>query len=827
MEPCKSWYDGIRGKLSGNGTWLRGQELNTLPETEFYNRGFRVLFARLSTYRDTAGSFTHRLLYQIAKDMEGIFPDMAFLPPLPDLKYFHAGKIPWLLPVKTKLHPCTYDLIGLSNSVVQELVNIPGMLAKSGIPLSKRERMQVNDIPLIILGGANAINTSALFCDDPLVDGIFTGDDTESIREILTVCRDGKQNKLEKAEILKQLDTVPGFFQPDRIRQLPGKINRRLARHAEQLKDAPVPYSENAATGFLRISEGCPYFCSFCSESWNRKPYTEESADDLYRYAVGQKANSGISNIDLFSFNFNIHSGLYDILWKMSGIFASTGLKSQRFDHIARNPGIIKLLQVSGKSGLTCGLEGISGRLRKYLHKNLENEVLYKSLELLLVSHIRELKIFLIATGKESGDDYAEFSELIEKIKHITRGLKHVPRIIFSITPLVRFPHTPLEFEDAPGRDVLTTVMNTVLKIAVVNGFEMRSAADFNEYYISQVLVRADDEKISGALTKAVINSGFTYYSSVTDNFVNEFHSALTEAGIDPAHLLRGHSPETRETKPWNIFESGISPDFFKKIYRECSVYQESEPCFGTGRCAACNACPDSVFVKKITHATQPVTYLPEDLHKKITARKNNIVQVHFLFSRQNAASGIPGEMAGMALARALMLSSPDLVAPYSGFYSSFWDTENKGSWVTGDNIITLLWEKQALPVIEQMLQDEIFIRDVNSRLDDGWGKLIKACNNTPLKVSLVISGYSKCNLQDFMQSCYLKYTLKKNRDNGCIYELSKDSLKKDIIRSFYISEDQVNLTVGKKFKPAVFFSRCFHAAELPSLSVISSMEFA
>ncbi len=822
MQSHKTWFNNISGKLSGYGIWLRGQEINTLHESEYNNRDFSILFSRLSSYKDTSDSFTHRLLYQIAKDIPGVFPDMAFLPPYADTKFFDADKIPWMLPVKTKLHPKSFDLIGFSNSIVQELVNIPIMLAKSDIPLKKSERLSNAELPLIILGGANAINCSALFCDDPLVDGIFIGEETASIRTLLEICRDGKREKLNKREILDKLENIEGFFQPDKTKILHKKIKRQHSLHPEQLKDAPILYSDNADTGFLRISEGCPYFCSFCSESWNRKPYIEETAEILYQSAIEQKIYSGICNIDLFSFNFNIHSELYKILWMTSDLFANTGLKSQRFDHIAKHPEIIRLLQVASKSNITCGLEGISERMRKYLHKNLDNKILYQSLELLLKSHIRELKIFLIATGLETEEDYKDFNQLLQKIKQITQGQKHVPRIIFSVTPLVRFPHTPLEFEDAPDKDMLSKIIQTIELQSKINGFEMRSAANFNDYYLSQLLVRASDERISDILIQAIFKTKFVYYSTIPDSFIKELNLLLSQSGIDSKALLKGHLPNERKNKPWHIFDTGISPDFFEKVYNECVAFIESDSCFGTHKCSSCNACHDSDSIKKITHSTQPIFYLPEDIHIKLTTRKNNIFPVHFLISQGIAASGILGEKMGIALARALMLSNKSLAPFYFGYKNSFWDTENKGTWITGDNIITLMWEKPALEIFNNIKTDQNFVEKINTNLSDEWGKIQSIIEEIPKDISLYISGYNKNNLSEYLQFNHLKYTQKKNQDGGFVYELSKDSLKKDIVSSLHTTRDETVLKIGKKFNLEVFLKKCFDTKDYPKLSVVS-----
>ena len=234
-----SWYEKAFPSLSGYGLWLRGGELNTLPAAEFERRDFRVLITRLSTWRDTADSFTHKLLYQIVRRIDNAYPDLAYLPPPKDAALFNAEKVPWLLGATSKHGARDFSVLALSLSIIQELVNIPVMLEKSGIPLSKKERLRDPACPLVILGGASALYTSALFCDDPMVDGIFLGEDAPTIARLFQLCKDGSFRKFSKAAILAELRSVPGFFEPDRERST--EIHQAPEIPAEQfLESGPV-----------------------------------------------------------------------------------------------------------------------------------------------------------------------------------------------------------------------------------------------------------------------------------------------------------------------------------------------------------------------------------------------------------------------------------------------------------------------------------------------------------------------------------------------------------------------------------------------------------
>ena len=134
-QEIKQWYEKKYHLLSLAGLWLKGEEPNTMDPALFHQAGLRFLICRLSTYRDVSISISHSLVAQIAQEVEGVFTDFAFLPPPKDLELMTASKIPLWTGTTTKEPPCAFDVLGISNSFVLELLNLPKLLHFSGIPL--------------------------------------------------------------------------------------------------------------------------------------------------------------------------------------------------------------------------------------------------------------------------------------------------------------------------------------------------------------------------------------------------------------------------------------------------------------------------------------------------------------------------------------------------------------------------------------------------------------------------------------------------------------------------------------------------------------------
>lgn len=669
MKDYKLWYQKRKRELTQGGLWLRGEEINV----SFDYDKFPILISRLSTYRDTALSITHGTLYQIARDLAGCAADFSYLPPPKDGRIMSSDKIPWLFGTTTKAPWSEFGLIAVSNSIVQELINLPVILEKSGIERSYNKRIDNESIPIIILGGANAANCSILMHNDSPVDVIFAGGDYFLIQRIFETVRDMKTAGKSKREICLALSNIDGAVLPDKSSTTKAYNSSDLNRQI-LTKGSPVFYGEETAgSGVVRISEGCQFLCSFCAESWQRKPYREADADIIVQKALELKQNCGFDSIDLYSFNFNMHSQIDKIVMELSKVFRSVGLKSQRFDMIAREPGMIEFMSEAGKSSITCGLEGISGRMRNYLCKSLSDEDLMNSLRAILNSNLRSLKIFIIATGIETDDDIREFTELCEFIG----SFKTKKRIYFSITPLVRFPHTPLESEPAPEVDIIRSVVDKIAKVCRMTGFEFREAAEANEYFVSQILVRGD-ERVWSCMKRASKSGNFIYYDNVSQQFADDFRKELKTAGVNIKKILAGDNEETSYLSKAGRFDFGIKSGFLEKIRLKCllSIIEPGSSGKDVGeKSIELGVCGDKE--RAIYTSPRPRVYDTKTLAliRRGAQREEKAVELRLFL-----AEGYKDikRYAGTKVARAFMLAFPEIAKPYRAIrFVSAYGTEN------------------------------------------------------------------------------------------------------------------------------------------------------
>jgi hypothetical protein len=214
------WFALNRHRMTGRGVWFQGGEPGSQPARAFQDACMRVLFVRLSPYRDVAASLTHGLLMQLAGSVQGVFADVAYWPPKSDRELMLDAGVPPLTGVTTKRPALDFDLVGFSISLVYEMINVAPMLMHSGVPLGSagRERVRASGgrCPALIAGGANVSALSALMgppegvfppdCvlagDDSLLDGAFIGEAEQGLPALLRLWMDMAGERQRASTIL-------------------------------------------------------------------------------------------------------------------------------------------------------------------------------------------------------------------------------------------------------------------------------------------------------------------------------------------------------------------------------------------------------------------------------------------------------------------------------------------------------------------------------------------------------------------------------------------------------------------------------------------------
>jgi radical SAM superfamily enzyme YgiQ (UPF0313 family) len=490
-----------------------------LPNPSFGNPAWeaaacRVMILRLSPFADVQRSTPHLFLFREARAaLPSAFIDMAFLPRASDAASLAEAGLPFIMGTQSHRPLVDFDIVLVSNSWLLEQVNLPWLLSHSGVPIwasARDERW-----PPLILGGSNAAAAHALVSEtgDCMADAIFFGEGEGNAGKIVRMWA-RSAGPLKRYRLLGIAEEVSGLWVAGNF---PGSMKKaRAGSLLPAQAGAPILPGPESATARLSITRGCPCLCSFCFEGHDRKPFREIPAEELLRSARELKIATGASTLEVESFNFNTHAGIAVLLDGLARMYHRVNFMSQRVDILARTPGLLDLEIAGDKHSFTLGVEGISERLRRFLHKSLVEDDIRRVVEDLHARKTREMKLFYMLTGGETESDIEEFARFARWMKVIRQKSLAAPRVVFSFGYMVRMPFTPLR-HDPPvlQEQALRGIGGRVKSVCETNGFEFRMSMSWSEYAATQTLA-------SGGYSLHILLERISAAGCITDSGLGE-----------------------------------------------------------------------------------------------------------------------------------------------------------------------------------------------------------------------------------------------------------------------------------------------------------------
>jgi len=555
----------------------------TFDNPDFCNASYRVLIVRLSPFRDVDRSISHLFLFQeIRRALPRAFIDLAFFPSAGERALFEREDIPTLIGVQSLRPAEEFDLLLISNSYTLELINLPYLLIRSGIPLFSSQRGP--EWPIIILGGSNAMATQSIIREDgdSLVDGIFFGEGEGLVSDLVRFLQEtrflGKNLVSSKRELLEQaVGKTTGFWAAGSPHPTPldppyegSGYTQKAVLLTPEAQLLPVEYpilnSPEAHTANLHINYGCPAFCSFCFEGYDRKPYRELALSEILSAARQIKQAQGVEELNLYSFNFNTHQDILEILLELHRLFDRVSFKSQRLDVLQKAGYLLEAEVEADKRNFTLGIEGISERLRAWLHKSLATKDITTLLNRLLALKVRRVKLFYVLTGYETDADIDEFRRFLKQLKEIRRSRNRRVRIVFSFGLLIRMPFTPLRYDRLfLDEQAWRPLIGQVKSACETNGFEFRLAFDWPTYCVTQVLAMGGYWLVDPVV--GLSQKGYCFDTTLPPEYWDELKGWMEKTGHWNETFLGEKGPDY----PFALefVRSNVSADFLYRQYRE------------------------------------------------------------------------------------------------------------------------------------------------------------------------------------------------------------------------------------------------------------------
>ncbi|MCX7026231.1 MAG: radical SAM protein [Spirochaetes bacterium] len=615
----------------------------------------RVLIVRLSRWKDLGISTSHLVLFDEARrSLPKAYLDFAFLPPARSRKELDARGEPWFSGRVSGRSPAEFDLVMVSNAFALELINLPYLFTTSGLPAEARERKEIESAPIVILGGSNASAAGVLVVESPnpgepaaesLVDGIFFGEGEDLAGSLAALLVEGAgaaqasgntvrlTPELRKSN-LEAAAAIPGFWPCLHS----GGENRALAEGRPRSLTSPLVLNgSQASTARLSISSGCPGFCSFCLEGWDRSPYAEADFDRLVTEAKAIHRSTGASDLELYSFNFNTYGRIAELIFELNRIFRRVSFMSQRLDILADTPGLMPIELAAGKRSFTLGVEGISPGMRAYYRKGLSEAQIDACIELCLRAKAREIKLFYIIAGLETDEDLVEFGRFTERLGARKRAISASTKILASAGFLVRLPFTPLQFAPLELDIVKLEGIGLGMKASCeAAGIEFRLASSPQESFVDQALSLLGPQSRPWFLS--IPSRGIVYESGLPASVWTSLKPSILKR-LEAESLVGEKNADFRP--PLAFSEPKTRLSVLYRHYLEARERKDRQSCLGSA-CSACGACGNLEEMKAMTGhsgAIPGAELLAKRLGALITAKER--------FHALPAALYIPESLAG------------------------------------------------------------------------------------------------------------------------------------------------------------------------------------
>ena len=572
---------------------------------------FRFCMAYPDAYELGQANQAVRILVNAVNRVEGMGAERAFLPAADMCDLMRAEGVP-LFSLESCAPLAEFDAIGVTLPHELAATNVLELLDLAGLPVRAADRGEAD--PIVLGGGPCALNPEPYA---PFFDAIAIGEGEESLPEALSVVRDCRAAGRSRAEILRALAGVAGYYVPSLYRwrseaeaqkagswveplapEAPARIVKRVfGGFAESPGWEPcvVPYAEVVHDRLnVEILRGCARGCRFCQAGMMYRPVRERSADNIVASVLRGLAETGYDEAGLTSLSSTDHSQIADVLARLNRACAGTGVRisvpSQRLD--AFGVEMAGLVAGQKKGGLTFAPEAGTQRLRDAINKNVTEGDLFAAVDAAFAAGWRRCKLyFMIGLPTETDDDVKGIASLSQRVLDRARAVappeqRGAIQVGVSVALFVPKAQTPFQWDGQIPREEAARRVG-LLKRSIKYRAIRVSWHDPATSAIEAVMSRGGRE--CADLVEAAWRRG-ARFDAWTELFREDAWEAAAQAcGIDFAQAAEA-SWEVGRTMPWSHVSAGVSERYLARERARAAAGETTGDCT-FGPCTGCGAC--------------------------------------------------------------------------------------------------------------------------------------------------------------------------------------------------------------------------------------------
>jgi len=363
-----------------------------------------------------------------------------------------------------------FDVVGFTLGYEMTATNMLNILDLSGIPLRSEDRDE--SYPLVIAGGPVAHNPEP-YAD--FIDLFHLGDAEENIIKLLETIRESSE--LSREEQLERLvREVPSVYVPRFYDGETGKPKFDFApetiksNQIEEIKreyypEQPlVPYIETVHDRLtIEIMRGCPRNCRFCQACAIYRPVRRRPKEGIIAQIYDQLKKSGYDEVSLLSLSSSDYPDIVPLTMQLARELqkkqVALSLPSLRPGTFTQE--LADAVKMTRKTGLTFAPEAGTERLRALIRKDITDQELYDTVELVFRNDWNLIKLyFMIGLPNETDDDIEGIVRMVRKVNDIARNSKGKKSINVTISPFSPKAHTPFQWDVQPSPEYVREKSN-------------------------------------------------------------------------------------------------------------------------------------------------------------------------------------------------------------------------------------------------------------------------------------------------------------------------------------------------------------------------------
>ena len=546
-----------------------------------------------------------QILYDMFNKRDDVYCERVYSP-WPDLhKIMKEKNIP-LFALESQEPIKNFDFLGITIQYEMCYTNILQILDLSQIAMLSSERKE--DEPIVIGGGPCSYNPEPIA---DFFDLFYIGEGEISYTELFTLYKQCRKEKVSRKEFLRRAASIPGIYVPS-MYEVAYKEDGTIASFTPKYEDVPATvkkqiqmdmshsvYPEKPVVPFIKatqdrvvleIQRGCIRGCRFCQAGYIYRPLRERKPERLLGIAENLLACSGYDEISLSSLSTSDFSGLRDLT---DGLLKITeekkiglSLPSLRIDNFSLE--LMEKVQKVRKTGITFAPEAGTQRLRDVINKNINEEDIINSTNMLFRGGWTNVKLyFMIGLPTETMDDVCGIADLAQKVLEVYFAIPKEERakqinITVSTSSFVPKPFTAFQWAKQDTRDMLIEKQNT-LKSAIKSKRIRYNWHDNKTSYLEGVFARGD-RRLSEVIIKAVENG--CKFDGWGEHFkFDVWMQTFDELGIDP-NFYTARERSYEEVLPWDHIDIGVTKNFLMRENEKAKQSVTTPNC--RQKCAGC-----------------------------------------------------------------------------------------------------------------------------------------------------------------------------------------------------------------------------------------------